>query len=153
MDLAEESYWNVRGRRTRIETWRRPEITKLAPWSFSDVRDGQMHISAIADPSLAAFDVTPEGIFFRRCARPSPDYSVRPDELWEICLCGSDVSGYVRRLTWSIKKRPGLAVLVGLVRCHEIALGPGQRMSGKPAFLGPLQNSAGFDFQVIGRLL
>lgn len=53
VNLAEEFYWNLRGKRTRIEIRRQPEITKLAPWAVSDVRDGQMDITdAIAYASF-----------------------------------------------------------------------------------------------------
>ena len=46
MDLAEEFYWNLRGKRTRIEMKRQPEITQLARWAIKNVvRDGQMHVS------------------------------------------------------------------------------------------------------------
>jgi hypothetical protein len=52
--LSEPFYWNIRGRRTRIEIKRAPEITKLARWAIKNVvRDGQMHISdAIAYASF-----------------------------------------------------------------------------------------------------
>ena len=52
--LDEEFYWNLRGKRTRIEIKRNPEITKLAPWAVTHiVRDGQMHISdALAQASF-----------------------------------------------------------------------------------------------------
>jgi hypothetical protein len=54
VDLAEPIYWNLRGRRTRIEIRRAPEITQLARWAINNiVRDGQMHISdAIAYASF-----------------------------------------------------------------------------------------------------
>ena len=46
IDLAEPIYWNLRGKRTRIETKRAPEITQLARWAIKNVvRDGQIHIS------------------------------------------------------------------------------------------------------------
>ncbi|MGH9697855.1 MAG: hypothetical protein ACRD5R_05855 [Candidatus Acidiferrales bacterium] len=46
VDLAEEFYWNLRGKRTRIEMKRQPEITRVAPWAIKNVvRDGQMHVS------------------------------------------------------------------------------------------------------------
>lgn len=46
VNLAEQSYWNLRGKRTRIEIKRQPEITKLARWAIKNVvRDGQMHVS------------------------------------------------------------------------------------------------------------
>jgi len=41
VDLSEEFHWNLRGKRTRIEIRRSREITKLAPWARSEVRDGQ----------------------------------------------------------------------------------------------------------------
>lgn len=54
VDLAEQFYWNLRGKRTRIETRRQPEITQLARWAVKNVvRDGQMHVSdAIAYASF-----------------------------------------------------------------------------------------------------
>jgi len=54
VDLSEPSYWNLRGKRTRIETKRAPEITQPARWAIKNVvRDGQMHISdAIAYASF-----------------------------------------------------------------------------------------------------
>lgn len=54
VNLDEEFYWNLRGKRTRIEMKRQPEITKLAPWAVTDiVRDGEMHISdALAQASF-----------------------------------------------------------------------------------------------------
>ncbi len=53
VNLTEEFYWNLRGKRTRIEIRKRPEITKLAPWAVRDVRDGEIHISdAIAYASF-----------------------------------------------------------------------------------------------------
>jgi hypothetical protein len=53
VNLAEEFYWNLRGKRTRIEIRRQPEITKRAPWAAYEVRDGQMHITdAIAYASF-----------------------------------------------------------------------------------------------------
>lgn len=46
IDLAEPFYWNLRGKRTRIEMKRAPEITQLARWAIKNVvRDGEMHIS------------------------------------------------------------------------------------------------------------
>jgi hypothetical protein len=53
VNLAEEFYWNLRGKRTRIEIRRQPEITKRAPWAAYEVRDGQIHITdAIAYASF-----------------------------------------------------------------------------------------------------
>jgi len=54
VNLAEEFYWNLRGKRTRIELKRQPEITRIAPWAIRNVvRDGQIHISdAIAYASF-----------------------------------------------------------------------------------------------------
>ncbi|MGH7745481.1 MAG: hypothetical protein ACREQ5_11925, partial [Candidatus Dormibacteria bacterium] len=46
VNLADEFYWNLRGKRTRIELKRQPEITKVARWATSNVvRDGQMRIT------------------------------------------------------------------------------------------------------------
>ena len=46
IDLSEPIYWNLRGKRTRIETKRAPEITQLARWAIKNVvRDGEMHVS------------------------------------------------------------------------------------------------------------
>jgi len=46
VNLAEPIYWNLRGKRTRIETKRAPEITQRARWASKDVvRDGKMHVS------------------------------------------------------------------------------------------------------------
>ena len=54
VNLSESFYWNLRGKRTRIEMKRSPEIAKLARWAITDVvRDGEMHISdAIAYASF-----------------------------------------------------------------------------------------------------
>jgi hypothetical protein len=54
VDLSEPISWNQRGRRTRIEIRRAPEITQLARWAIKNVvRDGQMHMSdAIAYASF-----------------------------------------------------------------------------------------------------
>lgn len=46
VDIAEPFYWNLRGKRTRIENKRAPEISQLARWAIKNVvRDGQMHVS------------------------------------------------------------------------------------------------------------
>ncbi len=37
VDLTEPFYWNLRGKRTRIEIKRAPEITQLARWAIKDV--------------------------------------------------------------------------------------------------------------------
>jgi hypothetical protein len=54
VDLAEPFYWALRGKRTRIEIKRAPEITRPARWAINNVvRDGQVHISdAIAYASF-----------------------------------------------------------------------------------------------------
>lgn len=54
INLSEQIYWNLRGRRTRIEIRRAPEISQLARWAIKNVvRDGQMHVSdAIAYASF-----------------------------------------------------------------------------------------------------
>jgi hypothetical protein len=54
VDLSEPFYWNLRGKRTRIEIKRAPEIIGPARWAINNVvRDGKIHISdAIAYASF-----------------------------------------------------------------------------------------------------
>ncbi|MGD1105722.1 MAG: hypothetical protein ABR865_01675 [Terracidiphilus sp.] len=95
VDLSAPFYWNLRGKRTRIEIKRSPEITQLARWAIKDVvRDGQMHISdAIAYASflrstiaahsnddksylrvLSVYDVSNVQLFARRLLLESVGY-------------------------------------------------------------------------------
>jgi hypothetical protein len=53
VNLDEDFYWNLRGKRTRIEIKRKPAITKLASWAVTHmVRDGRMHIRCFGSGEL-----------------------------------------------------------------------------------------------------
>jgi hypothetical protein len=54
VNALENFYWNLRGKRTRIEIRRQPEITQLARWAVKNIiRDGEIHVTdAIAYASF-----------------------------------------------------------------------------------------------------
>ena len=77
VDLAEEFYWNLRGKRTRIEIRRHPEITRRAPWAVSDVRDGQMHVTdAVAYASFMRSQIAAHSHEDKRSLRALSVYDV-----------------------------------------------------------------------------
>jgi hypothetical protein len=45
INLADPCYWNLRGKRTKIEMKKTPSIRALASWARHDVRDGEMEIT------------------------------------------------------------------------------------------------------------
>lgn len=78
VDLDEEFYWNLRGKRTRIEMKRKPEITKLASWAVTHiVRDGEMHISdALAQASFLRSHIAAHSLEDKKWLRVLSIYDV-----------------------------------------------------------------------------
>jgi hypothetical protein len=78
VDLDEEFYWNLRGKQTRIEMKRRPEITKLASWAVTHiVRDGEMHISdALAQASFLRSHIAAHSLEDKKWLRVLSIYDV-----------------------------------------------------------------------------
>lgn len=78
VDLDEEFYWNLRGKQTRIEMKRKPEITKLASWAVTHiVRDGEMHISdALAQASFLRSHIAAHSLEDKKWLRVLSIYDV-----------------------------------------------------------------------------
>jgi hypothetical protein len=78
INLSESFYWNLRGRQTRIELRRSPEIAKPAKWAINKlVRDGAMHVSdAIAYASFLRSTVAAHGSIDKQYLRVLSVYDV-----------------------------------------------------------------------------